>query len=568
MSTADSHRFGGVIQAIADAWAIPGGIVVATDRTGVVFEQAFGFADLEGQVAATKDHLFEIGSISKIMTATVVLQLVQRGLLSLDQAASTILEELPAALSSPTITVERLLRHSAGLVSGVDAMPDQWAQVGAFRGVISNAEPGEFFHYSNLGYILLGLMVERVSGRRLVDLVGERILDPIGATDSIARVTFADRRRLARGYQPLHEDLAWVPGDALVAAPFLEVDGADGSVATTGRDLAAFARMLLNRGSADNGDPVLEPSSFEAMTALLAVGGEDLLGLRGLPVSEGSRYGLGINLEQCGGSPILTHGGGMIGYASFLLVDPAAGFAVVALTNANGDGPVAEAIARSVAAILAGSNDAQSGSLSPELWRAAGTVGRSGDNVRPRILTEAMLGTFAATVGTLEVRSITDRDGLVRAEIEFDGHTAPLQWDWGPRALTRLPGLKPYPLEFLSDSWCWGEQVFRPITDTLTAVLHTEAATELHPFCGHFRSYSPWFTNFRTVVRGSQLMLIAAPGVEAPSEDVVLVPLGHGVFRMGADPRLPERLAFGPPINGASQWADRDGCRYSRSFTP
>lgn len=86
-------------------------------------------------------------------------------------------------------------------------------------------------------------------------------------------------------------------------------------------------------------------------------------------------------------------------------------------------------------------------------------------------------------------------------------------------------------------------------------------------FCGHYRSYSPWFTNFRVVQRRGALVLIAPGGVEAPAEDVELVQVAPSTFRIGRDVALPERITFGPLINGVAAWADRDGCRYSRAFT-
>jgi D-alanyl-D-alanine carboxypeptidase len=559
------------IEEIAGAWAVPGGVVAVTDREGLLFEHAFGLADRERRQPTTTDHLFEIGSISKIMTSTIVLTLIERGELQFDDPVSAVLIGLPDSLAHPSITIERLLVHSAGLVSGVDAVPDQWAQVAGFTGGRSSAKPGDFFHYSNLGYILLGLAVERRSGRTLGQLVQEHIFARIGAHDSIPVVRFDDRARLACGYQPLHEDRPWLPGDDLATAPFLEVDGADGSIAMTARDLAAFSRMLLNGGAADSGDRVLSPDAFTEMTTRLAVDGEDLLGLRGIPNSGETRYGLGINVEQRGGSTLFTHGGGMVGYASFLLVDPDAGIAVVALTNANGDGPVAEAIARTVAALQAGSSDAAPGSLAPDWWSdSAKSADLPTGPVRPRVLDPAMVGMFESDGERLEVSVGARTAGAVQPHVRIGADSATLEWDWGSRALTRLPALRAYPLQFDGTAWCWGPRVFHPLSGNQPPESEPAPAVStdwLRPFCGHFRSYVPWFTNFRTVIRDGHLVLIASPGVEAPGEDIALVAVGDGVFRMGSDPRLPETLTFGPVINGSSQWADRDGCRYSRSFT-
>jgi hypothetical protein len=262
----------------------------------------------------------------------------------------------------------------------------------------------------------------------------------------------------------------------------------------------------------------------------------------------------------------------MIGYASFLLIDQTAGFAVVALTNANGDGPVSETFARAAAALYEGLVSGPIESLAPAVWATAEAgADAQGDletgPLRPRVLDRTMLGQFEGEAGRVEVRATAVGADRSTIEIVFDGESSPLEWDWWSRVLTRHPSLRQYPLEFDGRNWLWGPEVFRPAgTTTETADGHAPAE-DLGPYCGHFRTFNPWFTNFRTFVREGRLILTAPPGVEAPSEDIELVQLETGVFRMGADWRAPERLEFGPVIDGVARWVDRDGCRYSRSFT-
>lgn len=145
---------------------------------------------------------------------------------------------------------------------------------------------------------------------------------------------------------------------------------ADGNLAATAIDLGRFARMLLGGGQLD-GTKILSTNAFEAMVSRLAPSGEDVLDLHGVAATESSRYGLGINVERCAGHTVLTHGGGMVGYASFLIADLDAGLAVCVLTNANGDTPVAEAIARCTAAELVGPGQVDINRLDPRWWDAA-----------------------------------------------------------------------------------------------------------------------------------------------------------------------------------------------------
>ncbi|WP_328352983.1 beta-lactamase family protein [Mycobacterium sp. NBC_00419] len=541
---------------IAEHWAVPGGVVVAVDRDRELFTHRFGHADVSAGIPVAAQHLFEIGSISKVFNAIAILQLARRGLIRLDEPLGAVLDWLPEPLRAEGITVERLLTHTAGLVASTEALPDELGQVATFTGSVSPAAPGSFFHYSNLGFLLLGQVTREVSGRRIVDLVREHILAPLKMTSTITCVTHADYASLARGYQALHDDQPWSPGDALVQAPWLEVAGADGNIAATASDLAVFARMLLGRGTVDH-TTILEPTEFETMVGSTAPAGEDVLSLAGVAATETSRYGLGINVEQVAGRTVVSHGGGMVGYASFLLADLDDGIAVCVLTNANGDSPIAEAIARSVAAELKSPGSVDTAGLLPQWWPAS-------------VESDGYVGEFIDMAAKSdEPRSIRitveERSGdRVRLALEFGGKREPLLRTWTRGAVVRNLSLARFSLTFQDDAWHWGPRTFaRAGTPTPPDM----PSGELESFCGHYRSYTPWYTNFRVVLRQGRLVLIAPGGVEAPTDDCELVPLGWRTFRIGADPRLPERITFGPPVNGTTPWVERDGCRYSRAFT-
>lgn len=547
----DSAR--AVINAIAENWSVPGGVVVAVDLRGETLLHRFGFADLERGEAVEPQHLFQIGSISKVLTSMAVLQLVEQDMFTLDTPVGHILDWLPAAMHAPDITIRRLLNHTGGLVASVDAVPDEIGQATLHSGPPSLAAVGKIFHYSNFGYILLGLVAAHVSGTTLPELVAQRILQPLGMQDTIACVRHEDYPVLARGYQPLHDDRPWVPGDPLIPAPWMEVAGADGNLACTASDLGRFARMLLGRGVLD-GTRVLHESTFEAMVSTLAPTGEDVLDLPGVAPGQSSRYGLGINVERADNVTLLTHGGGMVGYASFLLVDLDGGTAVCVVTNANGDTPVAEAIARCVAAELRTPGAVPIDRLDPGAWDA--------DEVQRLGCT----GEFVSSSGERVHIAATDQgNGVVHLTVSSGDQQAPLLRTWGRRAVTRLPTLRRHALVFDANHWVWGPEEMKPI-DAPGEPSHG-APTAGSEFCGHYRSYSPWFTNFRVVQRRGALVLIAPGGVEAPTEDVELVQVGPATFRIGLEETLPERITFGPLVNGVSSWADRDGCRYSRAFT-
>jgi D-alanyl-D-alanine carboxypeptidase len=261
VSSAQADRLRRQIDELAATWAVPGGVVVAATGNDIIFEHAFGFADVDRGVLVSPTHLFEIGSISKIFTAAVIVQLAEEGVLRLDQPIGEVLDWLPPALTGSELTIERLLQHSAGLISGVDAVPDQVAQVASFVGGVSSAEPGSWFHYSNLGYILLGLAAEQTGGVTLAESVRERILKPLGMLDTIATVANADYDLLARGYRARCDDRPWLPGDPQILAHLLEVDGAesaDGCIeveSLCARDDDLSARPRGRRGRELAGSP-------------------------------------------------------------------------------------------------------------------------------------------------------------------------------------------------------------------------------------------------------------------------------------------------------------------------
>lgn len=571
------------VDAVAAAWAVPGVAVAVTDRDGLVWQRVSGVADLSRGLPLRADHLLEIGSISKAATAMVVLQSVRAGLLALDQPIRTVLPWIPAALQGDALTLRRLLNHTGGLVGSVDALADERAQIAGYAGE-GGATTTERFHYSNVGFLLLGLAAAAVNGRPLPELVRERVFAPAGMRDAVAAIVTADAGRLATGHQPRVDDRPWRPGDPLVAAPFVETAGSDGSIAATAADVAAFARVLLRGGRGDHGE-VLDAASFAAMTGLRAPGGEDVLVVPGQQPPAWSRYGLGINVEQGPRGDLLSHGGGMVGFASFLLADPAAGRAVVVLTNADGDSPVAEAIARSVAVAFDGGAPAREpAGLDPLRWGSPARGGPGGGDhlsVRPPAMPAGAVGVFTRQDGhALEVRrspSGSDSDSGSGSgsgsgfEVVVDGEAAALEWTWTDRCVTALPSLRRFALVFDGAAWTWGGDVFTRGSSggaRAAAVAPSGIPADLLDAApGHYRSYTPWYPHFRVVRRGDRLVLIAPRGVEAPAEDQELVLLGDGRFRVGADRDAPETLRFGPTVDGGSVWADRDGCRYSRAFT-
>lgn len=528
---------------------MPGGIVVVADAGGLLAEGKFGYADIERRIRTEPGHAFEIGSISKIFTGLLVDQLIDEGVISLETRATEVLPWLRLGAYAELVTVRHLLNHSAGLIGGVDALTDDVDQVWALRD-LATSPPGTTFHYSNVGYVLLGLMIAELTGVPYPRNVQDRLLTPMGMSGAIACVTNADRGRLATGYQPAADDRPWVPGDLLAPAPWFEVAAADGNIAATGADMAGLIRCLL------------DPDAMTRIITTLSPGGEPVLNVPGCPRVDSSRYGLGVNVEMIEGHECLTHGGGMVGYSSFLLVDRTAGVGTAVLTNANGNFTTSQALARLVHARATVHGPGAD-------FPAVSTLVIATDDASAPPLGRFLTAAGVGGAGELEV--VRD-PASGRVEVSRDGITAPL-YRVGPRRfVTDHPRLRRFHLEASAVGrlgWTHGPDAYRPAGETeegLAGLEHEVPAT-WQAMTGHYRSYSPWYPHLRIYARGGRLWLAAPGGVEAPDAEEELVDLADGSFRIGAESANPERLRVGPVVDGRAVSVVRDGCRYSRTFT-
>jgi CubicO group peptidase (beta-lactamase class C family) len=546
-----------IVAELPGPWPVAGGVVSIVSRDAVLAIRPFGRANLDANQPATADHLYEIGSISKIFTGMLAVQLEAEGRLDLDAPVTHYLPWLEVPSAYPMFTVKHLLHHSAGLVKGADDPPDSPGQSWSLRRTVTGSAPGTIFHYSNLGYILLGLIIKVITGRSATDLCRTRLLVPAGMTQSLSRVSNKDRHRLAIGYMPALDDQPWAPGDVLAPATWFEVDAADGNVASSGNDMTRFLRLLLGRGILD-GTALLSPDAFARMIETLAPGGEDWVETLGDLGIERSQYGLGINVETIRGHHCLTHGGGMVGYSSFVLADLTAGLGIAVLSNANGDCPMGQVIARLAYELL---------TTDRREFPGLDLVLRPSS---PRF-DAAMLGTFDGrdADGRPCTLTIVSKDDQVT--VLHNGLEARLYQTWSSRFATDHPDLRRFNLTFENGPgharWIHGAAIMSrsgsASAPPLRAGEDQARIARLRAWVGRYRAYSPWYPTFRIVLRDARLFLIAPGGVEAPTEDVELIEVEPGVLRIGAETYLPERLIADGVIDGKIITCLRDGCRYS-----
>ena len=255
-----------IVQGIADH-RMPGA-VLWLEHGGTNYHKAYGQRALFPVAEPmTEDTIFDAASLTKVIaTAPAVMLLVERGLVNVDAPVQNYIEEFRRD-GKDAITVRHLLTHTSGLRAGLSPRPDgaRSAIQMACQEKVTNA-PGTFFRYSDINFILLGELVQRVSGRTLPQFTSERIFQPLGMKDTRYLPWLEERPRIA----PTERDGSngWLRG--VVHDPTARImEGVAGhaGVFTTAADLARFARMMLNLGELD-GVRVFRPETVSAMTAV------------------------------------------------------------------------------------------------------------------------------------------------------------------------------------------------------------------------------------------------------------------------------------------------------------
>ena len=344
-----------------------GGAVLVTRHDAVLLRRAYGMADHELDVPMQPDHLLGIGSITKQMTAVAILKLVEQGRLALDDDVRKYVPDMQT--HGRTITIEQVLAHTSGLANFVDR-PDfeslarldhTPAQILALsRDMPLEFEPGTGYAYSDSGYILLGAIIERVTGRPYGEYMENALFRPLGMRNTWYGDDARILPRRARGYTFREDRLA------NAEAISMTIPHAAGAVFSTVDDLIRWERALRSGEAVD--------------IALLRKAWQP----RRLPDGTITGYGLGWKLCDVAGHPTIEQGGFINGFTASLMRLPDAGVTIAVLVNNDADRPDAGAVARRAARLLL------TGSASPpvhalsatESARLAGQYRIDADNVR------------------------------------------------------------------------------------------------------------------------------------------------------------------------------------------
>src|SRR3984957_3313347 len=297
----------------------PGMTQALTDAKITIRTAGYGFSNVDLKAPVTPDHLFQIGSITKSFAALILLQLRDEGKVDLHRPVLEYLPWLPVTMPYGPITPHHLLTHTSGLP---DASNIFQSDPGARHA--QGFEPGAHFHYCNLGFAILGQIVEHLDGRPWYQSLQARILTRLGMTSTAAVITIESSARSATGYQPFFDDQVYPRQGRLAARPPEVFDSPAGSVASPASDMACYLRTLLNRGQGPGGRIVSE-DGFRLMSTPY---------IQATEFSPTASYGYGIAVDVLNGHRILRHTGGMNCFASSIHVDLDGGVAAFASINA------------------------------------------------------------------------------------------------------------------------------------------------------------------------------------------------------------------------------------------
>ena len=318
-SAQDVARMDAIVRSHAEGKTFMGAVLVARDGN-VLLSKGYGQANLEWQIPNTPTTKFRLGSLTKQFTAAAVLLLEERGKLKTDDLVKVHMPDAPAAWSG--ITIFHLLTHTSG-IPNFTALPE-YRQMQPFdtpvveivartRDKPLEFVPGERMNYSNSGYVLLGYLIEKISGQSYAQFVTENIFTPLGMKDSGYDSNAAVIAHRASGYTPGPN------GPVNAGFIHMSIPHAAGALYSTAEDLLRWQQGLF-------GGRILSAGSVQKMTTPFK-----------------NDYALGVAVTAVDGRRRISHSGGIEGFNTSLAYYPESKVVVLALANLNG--PAADQIA-------------------------------------------------------------------------------------------------------------------------------------------------------------------------------------------------------------------------------
>jgi D-alanyl-D-alanine carboxypeptidase len=311
------------------------GVILIAKDDKIIFEKAYGKASLAWNTPMTLQTRLNVASIGKMFTGVAIAQLVEAGKVSYDDVVGKHLADYPDQDVRQRVTVRQLLSHTSGMGPNDYYQGAGWLKRSHLRSVADymklvvgtpiGGEPGTY-HYLNSGYVILGALIERVSGMSFYDYVGEQIFKPAGMTRSFYPEMDSEAPDVAVPLTNLfnkgENNYLYRLGRPRSAIYELAARGGpQGGAYVTARDLFAFQRALRN-------GTLIRPSQYKEMTTPQGGPGAGAGGLTGV-----AREGLGVEVITRNGHMFFGHTGGDLGVASIIYWYPDTGYTTIVLSN-------------------------------------------------------------------------------------------------------------------------------------------------------------------------------------------------------------------------------------------
>jgi D-alanyl-D-alanine carboxypeptidase len=315
------------------ASGVPGVLLTVHDNQNGYWSGAAGLADIGSQVTLLPCHITRVGSTVKTFTAVTILQLQEDGLLDIDRPITEYLsgDDIKGIENADKATVRQLLQHSSGIFNYIQSAQFQTASLNDLtktwqpdelldyaRGADSYFAPGTDVQYSNTGYVLLGRVIERVTGRPFAEIFGERIFNPLDLRFTQCAALDPVPSAIIRGYVDFYSNLNLINSTYYSGWDYYT---ADGGLISNAYDLNVFLTALF-KGN------LLTPASMTEMMSWLAPSQGSGDGFTTL-------YGLGIFKIETEFGPAYMHSGDAIGYFASMVYFPEQEVTITWAVNGN-----------------------------------------------------------------------------------------------------------------------------------------------------------------------------------------------------------------------------------------
>ncbi|WP_299667221.1 serine hydrolase [uncultured Polaribacter sp.] len=312
-----------------------GGIALVVKGGEVLYRKAFGMADMELDVKMTPENILRIGSITKQFTATAILKLMEEGKIDLQDDITKYIKDYPT--QGHRITIEHLLTHTSG-IKDITRMKTWTAElrrkhftpiekINFFKNEPMDFIPGEQFKYNNSGYIILGYIIEIVSGKKYSEYIDENFFKPLEMNNSFYESTSDIVKNRAKGYQKQEGKYK--------NANFLDMSNpyAAGSLISTVDDLYKWNNAVFNY-------KIVSKSTLDKAHSSYKLKNGELTG-----------YGYGWDLNSIKNNKVILHGGAVSGYLAFSLYIPQKDIFVAVLSNCTCNRPRKTALKLAILAL-------------------------------------------------------------------------------------------------------------------------------------------------------------------------------------------------------------------------